>query len=37
MTGDTIAAPLTIGAMLAIFGTILVLSTRRRRHAGRND
>ncbi|MGA4731946.1 IPT/TIG domain-containing protein [Micromonospora taraxaci] len=36
VTGDTIAAPLTVGAMLALLGTVLVLFSRRRR-AGRID
>ncbi|MBB5476317.1 IPT/TIG domain-containing protein [Micromonospora parathelypteridis] len=35
VTGDAIAAPLTVGAMLALLGIVLVLLTRRRQRAGR--
>ncbi|MGC4747611.1 IPT/TIG domain-containing protein [Micromonospora sp. DT201] len=35
VTGDAIAAPLTVGAMLALLGIVLVLLTGRRQRAGR--
>ncbi|MFC8850424.1 MULTISPECIES: IPT/TIG domain-containing protein [unclassified Micromonospora] len=35
VTGDTIATPLTAGAMLALLGIVLVLLTRHRQRAGR--
>ncbi|MEO3772206.1 IPT/TIG domain-containing protein [Micromonospora sp. B9E7] len=35
VTGDIIAAPLSVGAVLALLGFVLVLLTRRRRSAGR--
>ncbi|KAB1940292.1 LPXTG cell wall anchor domain-containing protein [Micromonospora sp. ALFpr18c] len=35
VTGDSVGAPLTIGAMLALFGIVLVLLTRRRQRASR--
>ncbi|MEW2443157.1 IPT/TIG domain-containing protein [Micromonospora marina] len=37
VTGDTVAASLTVGAMFALLGTFLVLLTRRRRRAGQVD
>ncbi|GIJ24716.1 IPT/TIG domain-containing protein [Micromonospora lutea] len=37
VTGDTLAAPLTIGATLALFGTVLLLLTRRGQRTGRID
>ncbi|WP_158630935.1 IPT/TIG domain-containing protein [Micromonospora inaquosa] len=35
VTGDTVAAPLSVGALLALLGVVLVLLTRRRQRAGR--
>ncbi|RQX19535.1 hypothetical protein DDE19_03815 [Micromonospora ureilytica] len=35
VTGDTVAAPLGVGAMLALLGIVLVLLGQRRRRAGR--
>ncbi|MBM7077169.1 IPT/TIG domain-containing protein [Micromonospora humida] len=35
VTGDTVAAPLTVGVLLALLGVALVVLTRRRHRAGR--
>ncbi|MBM0204635.1 LPXTG cell wall anchor domain-containing protein [Micromonospora sp. NPDC051227] len=35
VTGDTVAAPLSVGALLALLGIVLVLLTRRRQRADR--
>ncbi|MEU1883975.1 IPT/TIG domain-containing protein [Micromonospora rifamycinica] len=37
VTGDAVTTPLAAGAVLALLGVVLVLLTRRRRHAGQVD